>query len=400
MSSGDAKEDPRSRHRTTDGPPDAAWLQRMAELEDRCPPISAGGFYFGIGRLAGQEDDGPQAGRTPAKKIAEPATDWPRTPTGVDMFDPNSPTYEAELAALCARVQAFVYFHCQLQARDAQAAEDAVQAALLDFTARRSDILYGALSRANGDPDTARSMVRRYVCKAAQRALWRQRDKQRRLSTDAAQDLLDGAVPPSMGAALDREAAGQMVRDELDALEGEQRDLINMVLAGMSHAEMAKQLGISENAATLRLHRLLPKLATSERLQRAFNAWQESLSGSYGSDGTGPERTEVAIADHGRVQALQLTVHDLRWGADGYLHGTFVLPPTAELRDVTHGLAQLTGRPGDDDVFAVAEPFTLLWHDGAEGRTATFATYLGPRPGNPKRSGHLPAAAVKFVLAR
>jgi RNA polymerase sigma factor (sigma-70 family) len=84
----------------------------------------------------------------------------------------------------------------------------------------------------------------------------RRRKRRARLETEPADDVSPDA-DSVVELALQREA----VRAALGALDGRERDLIALKFAGgLSNAEIARVLGVSETAAGTRLHRTLTKL--------------------------------------------------------------------------------------------------------------------------------------------
>lgn len=387
MSQGTSSGDPRRRrHAATDALPDAAWLLRMAEIEDRHPPISAGGFFSHIGRLAVAA-----TGATPAaSNVAEPATGWSASSADSELFAPHSSTYEAELAALCAKVEALVGILCQLQPCDAALAAGAVRAAIRNFTQHRVHIVASAIALSPRNLDGARHVVCQWACMAAMRVLRHPFDPQQPATIAA-------SAPTDDGAAHQGRAGWPMTREQLEAQENALSSLIQLATEGRSPGEVAALIDGIGYGTSLSANGTGSELAIDARLLGAGDAWLER-NGPVGEERR-PQGQQVAVAEHGLLRSVPLTVLELQWRADGYLHGRFVQPPATALPDLTHGLARLRSRPGDESVFVVSEPFTMLWHDGAGGRTATFLTYLGPRPGDPERRGDLPATAVQFVLA-
>jgi RNA polymerase sigma factor (sigma-70 family) len=84
----------------------------------------------------------------------------------------------------------------------------------------------------------------------------RRRKRRARLETEPADDVSPDA-DEAVELALQREA----VRAALSALDGRERDLLALKFSGgLSNAEIARVLGVSETAAGTRLHRTLTKL--------------------------------------------------------------------------------------------------------------------------------------------
>jgi RNA polymerase sigma-70 factor, ECF subfamily len=84
----------------------------------------------------------------------------------------------------------------------------------------------------------------------------RRRKRRARLESEPADDVAPTA-DDQLELALRREA----VRTALDSLDGRERDLLALKFSGgLSNAEIARVLGLSETAAGTRLHRTLTKL--------------------------------------------------------------------------------------------------------------------------------------------
>jgi RNA polymerase sigma factor (sigma-70 family) len=84
----------------------------------------------------------------------------------------------------------------------------------------------------------------------------RRRRRRARLESEPADDVAPTA-DDQLELALRREA----VRAALDSLDGRERDLLALKFSGgLSNAEIARVLGLSETAAGTRLHRTLTKL--------------------------------------------------------------------------------------------------------------------------------------------
>lgn len=311
------------------------------------------------------------------------------------MLNPSDPDYESQIAKLSATVYAFLRF----RTRDPHAADDAVQQAFLYFATSRERVVDYAIAEAVGDVPLALWLVGRWLCTAANRALARLQRKNRRYVTGS-EEPIDRECQPELGAAIDRDAARELVRQEIEELDWKAKFIVDGLLRGRPHTEIAAELGKSVNASMIDRTRTLAGLPRRERIAAANRIWVAASAGCYSNgDLDRSEPTQVAFADAtGTTRNLRLDVQDLQWYADGHLRGMFVAPANTALPSETAAIALLRGAPGQDDVFAAAEPFVLLWRDGPEGRTASFSTYLGPRAGRPVPMA-LPSDAVQFVFA-
>jgi RNA polymerase sigma-70 factor, ECF subfamily len=84
----------------------------------------------------------------------------------------------------------------------------------------------------------------------------RRRKRRARLETEPADD-----VAPDADEAVELALQRETVRAALGVLDGRERDLLALKFsAGLSNAEIARVLGVSETAAGTRLHRTLTKL--------------------------------------------------------------------------------------------------------------------------------------------
>jgi RNA polymerase sigma-70 factor (ECF subfamily) len=84
----------------------------------------------------------------------------------------------------------------------------------------------------------------------------RRRKRRARLETEPVDD-----VTPAADEAVELALQRETVRTALGALDGRERDLLALKFSGgLSNAEIARVLGVSETAAGTRLHRTLTKL--------------------------------------------------------------------------------------------------------------------------------------------
>lgn len=317
------------------------------------------------------------------------------------MLDPKDTDYDAQIAALSARVYAYSRF----VARDPEVADDMVQTAFLAFTRHRARIVTEALARAApGDFAHAENQVYRYL------RFWAfghftdlQREKKQTRLVTGRDELLELPDPIGVGQILDAKAAGELLEsallDELDAID---RHIIEGRFAGRTHQEIAAQLGITENASMIRLNRANKVLHQSERAQRADRSFAEARQSFYGgtADAGEPEAVELPLSRGDEPTCvIKLALANLAWHVDGHLRGSFAAPMDAPLPAITYAQAVLRGTPHEPEAFLVTEPFVLTWSDGNEGRVASFSAYLGPRPWA-RGPRVLSADRVQFAFAR